>query len=78
MAAFLLPPHLFVTGIRDHCKNLAEVLKDKKLDGSLIQEASEMAYKAAKPIANTAGTPSHRKVMVKTYVKMALEKALGA
>ena len=57
---------------------IADVLKDKKLDGSLIQEASEMAYKAAKPIANTAGTPSHRKVMVKTYVKMALEKALGA
>lgn len=57
---------------------VATVLKEKKLDDSLIQEASELAFKTAKPIANTAGTPSHRKIMVKTFVKRALEKALSA
>ena len=51
---------------------ITELLKNKKLDNSLIEEASDLAYKAAKPIANTAGTPSHRKVMIKTFVKRAL------
>jgi 4-hydroxybenzoyl-CoA reductase subunit beta len=62
---------LAVTGI-------PEILKNKKLDESLIKEASELAFKAAKPIANAAGTPSHRKIMVKAFVKRGLEKALGA
>jgi 4-hydroxybenzoyl-CoA reductase subunit beta len=56
---------------------ITELLKDKKLDDSLIEEASDLAYKAAKPIANTAGTPSHRKVMIKAFVKRALEQASG-
>jgi carbon-monoxide dehydrogenase medium subunit len=51
---------------------ITELLKNKKLDNSLIEEASDLAYKAAKPIANTAGTPSHRKVMIKAFVKRAL------
>jgi 4-hydroxybenzoyl-CoA reductase subunit beta len=56
---------------------ISEILNNNKLDGSLIEEASELAYKAAKPIANTAGSPSHRKVMVKAFVKRALEQASG-
>lgn len=56
---------------------ITELLINQKLDDSLIEEASDLAYKAAKPIANTAGTPFHRKVMIKAYVKRALEHASG-
>jgi len=56
---------------------ISELLMNKKLDDPLIEEASDLAYKAARPIANTAGTPSHRKVMIKAYVKSALEQASG-
>jgi len=57
-------------------EDISERLEGNKLGGQLIEAVSEMAYKAAKPVANTAGSPSYRRFMVKIYVKRALEQAM--
>ena len=57
---------------------IEELLKGKKLKGSLIEEASELAFKAARPIANAGSTPSYRKRIIKIFVEKALRQAGGA
>lgn len=57
-----------VTAVRD-------LVSGKKLDGTLIGEAGELAFKMARPVANTASTPSYRKKMVKILVERALKQA---
>jgi len=56
---------------------IEELLKGKKLKGSLIEEASELAFKAARPIANAGSTPSYRKRIIKIFVEKALRQAGG-
>lgn len=53
-----------------------ELLEGKNLSGSIIEEASSIAYKAAKPVANAGSVPSYRKKIVNVFVKKALEQAL--
>jgi 4-hydroxybenzoyl-CoA reductase subunit beta len=43
---------------------------------ALMEEAAEMALKAAKPISNTASSFSYRKRMIKVMVKKALRQVL--
>ncbi len=50
-------------------KGINALLKDKKLSEGLIEEASQLAFKAARPVQNTAGSPAHRKLMIKALVK---------
>jgi 4-hydroxybenzoyl-CoA reductase subunit beta len=54
---------------------ISELLKGKEIGDSLIEESSELAIKAAKPIANTAGSPAYRKWMIKVLVRKALSLA---
>lgn len=56
---------------------IGELLEGKRIDGTIIEKASELAHKAAKPIANAAGSPGHRKWMIKVFLKKALEAARG-
>jgi 4-hydroxybenzoyl-CoA reductase subunit beta len=57
-------------------KGIDALLKGKKLNDSLIEEASQLAFKAARPIQNTAGSPTHRKSMIKALVKKAFNHLL--
>ena len=59
-------------------ENISELLKDKPLTNALIDEAGELAFKAAHPVPNTAGTFSYRKKMIRIMVKRALSEALDA
>ncbi len=60
----------------EEVKGVGELLKGKKMSESLIEEASEMAFKIARPVANAASTPTYRKRMVKILVGRALKEAL--
>ena len=55
---------------------IGELLAGKRLDAALIEEASDLANKAAKPVANIASTPTYRRWITKVFVKKALDKAL--
>jgi len=57
-------------------EGISKRLEGNKLGNQLIADASEMAFKAAKPVANAAGSPSYRRLMIKIFVKKALEQAL--
>jgi 4-hydroxybenzoyl-CoA reductase subunit beta len=61
----------------EEVKGIGELLKGKKMTESLIEEASEMAFKMARPVANAASTPTYRKRMVKILVKRALQQGVG-
>jgi 4-hydroxybenzoyl-CoA reductase subunit beta len=56
---------------------IEELLSGKRMTDSVIEEASETAFKAAKPIANAASSPSYRKKMIKVMVEKALRQTLG-
>lgn len=55
---------------------ISELLQGKKLDEALIEKTAQLAKKSAKPVANTAGNRSHRRVMIHVYVKKAFEQVL--
>ena len=59
-------------------ENISELLKDKPLTDALMGEAGELAFKAAHPVPNTAGTFSYRRRMIRVMVRRALREALGA
>jgi 4-hydroxybenzoyl-CoA reductase subunit beta len=50
----------------------AALLKGKKLETDLIEQAAEQSFKAAKPIENLASTPSYRRLMVRELVRNTL------
>ena len=59
----------------EEVKGIGELLEGKKLTDLLMGEASELAFKAARPIANAAGTPTYRRKMIKILVQRALRQA---
>ncbi len=59
-------------------QELAEIgrlLEGERLDSVTIEKASQLAFNAARPVANQAGSPEHRRLMIKFLVKKALEEA---
>jgi len=56
-----------------HASDAEEFLHGKLLSQDVIQEASLLALKAAKPISDVRGSASYRKTMVKVITKRALE-----
>ncbi len=60
----------------EELKEIENLLQGRKIESSLIEEASELAFKAAKPIANAGSSPSYRKRVIKLFVKKALEQGL--
>ncbi len=60
----------------EEVKGIGEHLRGKKVTEALMEEASEMAFKAARPIANAASTPTYRKKMIKILVGRALRQTM--
>lgn len=59
-------------------EDVSELLKDKPLTNALMDEAGELAFKAAHPVPNTAGTFSYRRRIIRVMVRRALREALDA
>ena len=55
----------------------AQVMCGKELTPKLIEEASQIAWKAAHPVANTASSPKYRRDMVRVLTKNAVQEALN-
>jgi len=47
----------------------AQLMRDKEISPKLIGEVSEIAWKAAHPVANTASSPKYRREMVRVFTK---------
>jgi len=60
----------------EEVKTIGELLKGRRLEDPIIEEASELAFQAAKPIANQGSTPSYRKRMIKILTAKALKRGL--
>lgn len=54
---------------------IGELLRGRKLEAPIMEEASNLAFKTAKPVANTGSSPAYRRFMIKVFVRRALEKA---
>ena len=50
------------------------LLKGERLESDLVERAAEQVFKAAKPVANLASTPSYRRLMVRELAKNALSR----
>jgi 4-hydroxybenzoyl-CoA reductase subunit beta len=64
----------------EEVKGIGNILKGKKIENSLIERASELAFKTAKPIANVGcspSNPSYRKTVIRAFVKRSLQQAIG-
>ncbi len=61
----------------EEIESIEEVLNGKRITDSAVEEASEMAFKMAKPIANTASSPFYRKKMIRIMVEKGLRQTLG-
>ncbi len=59
-------------------EEIGKLLAGKSLTDALTEEAAKMAFKAARPVANTASSFPYRKRMIKVMVKRALCRALDA
>jgi len=61
----------------EEVKEIGTTLKGKKIDDSLVEEASDLAFKAAKPIANVGGppSPSYRRMIIRAFVRRSLQQA---
>lgn len=59
-------------------EGLEELMMGRRMESSLIEEASDLAFRTAKPILNTASSPAYRKRMIKVFVESALTQALGS
>ena len=57
-------------------KEISGLLEGKRLELSMIEEASHLAYTLSKPVGNAASSPSYRRLMIKVLTKKALHKAL--
>ena len=53
-----------------------DILKGKKIDDALMEEAGQIAYEEANPVPNIGSSPTYRKMMTKVFVKRALAAAL--
>lgn len=60
----------------EEVKEIQELLEGQKIESPMIEKASDLAVKAAKPIANVGGSPSYRKRMIKLFVDKTLRRAL--
>jgi 4-hydroxybenzoyl-CoA reductase subunit beta len=57
-------------------KEIAEITEGKRLDGQVIEEASDLARKAAKPVDNLGSSPEYRRLTIKAFVRTAFQIAL--
>ncbi len=55
----------------------APLMCEKEITPKLIEEVSQIAWKAAHPVANTASSPKYRREMVRVLTKNAIQEALN-
>jgi 4-hydroxybenzoyl-CoA reductase subunit beta len=55
----------------------AQLMRGKEITPRLIEEVSQIAWKAAHPVANTASSPRYRREMVRVLTKNAIQEALN-
>ena len=55
----------------------AQAMCGKEITPKLIEEVSQIALKAAHPVANTASSPKYRRDMVRVFTKNAIQEALN-
>jgi 4-hydroxybenzoyl-CoA reductase subunit beta len=60
----------------EELKEIDGLLRGKEFTSSLIEEASSLAFKMAKPVANAASSPSYRKKIIKIFIEKALRQAV--
>jgi 4-hydroxybenzoyl-CoA reductase subunit beta len=60
----------------EEVKGIQELLEGKRVGSPMIDKASELAFKATKPIANVGSSPSYRKRMIKLFIEKTLKQAL--
>lgn len=60
----------------EEAEEIRELLKGRRLESNIIEEASDLAFKIAKPVPNAASSPSYRKKMIKFFVKKILKQVL--
>jgi 4-hydroxybenzoyl-CoA reductase subunit beta len=56
-------------------KEIGELLKEKQLTSQLIEKAGDLAFSAARPVANRGSSPAYRREMVRQLVKKSLKQA---
>jgi CO/xanthine dehydrogenase FAD-binding subunit len=55
----------------------AQLMRGKEITPKLIEEVSQIAWKAAHPVANTASSPRYRREMVRVLTRNAIQEALN-
>jgi len=55
----------------------APLMREKEITPKLIEEVSQIAWKVAHPVANTASSPKYRREMVRVLTKNAIQEALN-
>ena len=55
----------------------AQLIRGKEINPKLIEEVSQIAWKAAHPVANTASSPKYRRDMVRVFTRNAIQEALN-
>jgi len=58
-------------------QSIGEFLDGKCLDQRVIEDASDLAYKEAKPVNNLASSASYRRLMIRIFCEKALNQAMG-
>lgn len=56
----------------------AQLIRGKEITPKLIEEVSQIAWKAAHPVANTASSPKYRREMVRVFTRNAIREALNS
>jgi 4-hydroxybenzoyl-CoA reductase subunit beta len=60
----------------EEVKKIQEFLEGKRLENSIIEKVSDLAVRAANPVANVGDTPSNRKRMIKVFVEKIFKQTL--
>lgn len=66
-----------VASIPIRAKNAETLLKGKKIEDTVIKEASEMASKETKPISDVRASAEYRREICKVFVQCALRQAFN-
>jgi CO/xanthine dehydrogenase FAD-binding subunit len=54
----------------------AQLIRGKEMSPKLIDGVSQISWKVAHPVANTASSPKYRKEMVRVLTRSAIQEAL--
>jgi 4-hydroxybenzoyl-CoA reductase subunit beta len=61
----------------EEVRGIEKLLEGKSIQGSIVNEAADLAFRLAKPIPNMGSSTSYRRRMIKFFVEKAFKKALS-